>query len=126
MNFPKELKYSKTHEWVKFIDENTALIGISDFAQDELGGIVFANLPAVGDTVTEGNSFAELESVKAVSDVYSPLSGTIVEVNEEILDTLELINSDPYDAWLIKVEDIADTEGLMDAETYEEFIENEA
>lgn len=125
MNFPKELKYSKSHEWVKFIDENTALIGISDFAQDQLGGIVFVTLPEVGDDVTQGTSFAELESVKAVSDVYAPISGTVVEVNEKILDTLEMINADPYDAWLIKVEDVSETEELMDAEAYEEFIENE-
>lgn len=126
MNYPKELKYSKSHEWVKFIDEKTAWIGISDFAQDELGGIVFANLPEVGDMVTVGTPFAELESVKAVSDVYAPVTGTVVEVHEKLLDTLELINTNPYDAWLIKVEGITETEDLLDAEAYEEFIENEA
>ena len=126
MNYLKELKYRKSHEWVKFIDENTALIGISDYAQDALGQIVFVNFPEEGDTVTAGTTFADLESVKAVSDIYCPVSGVVVEVNETLLDAPESINNNPYESWLIKVENVTDTEDLMDAETYEKFIESEA
>ncbi|MGN0293893.1 MAG: glycine cleavage system protein GcvH [Lachnospiraceae bacterium] len=127
MNCPKELKYRKSHEWVKFIDESTALIGISDFAQDSLGGIVFVNLPEEGDEVTMGSTFADVESVKAVSDIYSPVSGVVAEVNEELLDAPETINDNPYDAWFIKVENITETEDdLMDADAYEEFAASEA
>lgn len=121
MNYPNELKYRKSHEWVKFIDESTALIGLSDFAQDSLGGIVFVNLPEEGDEVTAGTAFADVESVKAVSDVFSPISGVVAEVNEALLDAPESINEAPYDSWLIKVENISETEDLMDAETYEKF-----
>ncbi len=121
MNYPNELKYRKSHEWVKFIDESTALIGLSDFAQDSLGGIVFVNLPEEGDEVTAGTAFADVESVKAVSDVFSPISGVVAEVNEALLDAPESINEAPYDSWFIKVENISETEDLMDAETYEKF-----
>ena len=120
MNFPKELKYSKDHEWVKTEGE-TAIIGISDFAQDALGDIVFVNLPEAGDEVVAGEVFGDLESVKAVSDMLSPVSGTVAAVNEELADTPEILNSDPYGAWIIKVEGITDTEDLMDADAYEEF-----
>ncbi len=126
MNYPNELKYRKSHEWVKFIDESTALIGLSDFAQDALGDIVFVNLPEEGDEVTQGTAFADVESVKAVSDVFSPVSGTVAEVNEELLDAPESINNAPYDSWFIKVENISETEDLMDAETYENFTLTEA
>lgn len=121
MNYPNELKYRKSHEWVKFIDESTALIGLSDFAQDSLGDIVFVNLPEEGDEVTAGTAFADVESVKAVSDVFSPISGVVAEVNEALLDAPESINEAPYDSWFIKVENISETEDLMDAETYEKF-----
>lgn len=120
MNFPKELKYSKDHEWVKTEGE-TAIIGISDFAQDALGDIVFVNLPEAGDEVVAGEVFGDLESVKAVSDMLSPVSGTVAAVNEELADTPEILNSDPYGAWIIKVEGITDIEDLMDADAYEEF-----
>ncbi len=120
MNFPKELKYSKDHEWVKTEGE-TAIIGISDFAQDALGDIVFVNLPEAGDEVVAGEVFGDLESVKAVSDMLSPVSGTVAAVNEELADTPEILNSDPYGAWIIKVEGITDTEDLMDADAYAEF-----
>lgn len=126
MKYPTELKYRKSHEWVKFIDESTALIGLSDFAQDALGDIVFVNLPEEGDEVTEGTAFADVESVKAVSDVFSPVSGTVAEVNEALLDAPESINNAPYDSWFIKVENISGTEDLMDAETYENFTLTEA
>ena len=120
MNFPKELKYSKDHEWVKTEGE-TAIIGISDFAQDALGDIVFVNLPEAGDEVVAGEVFGDLESVKAVSDMLSPVSGTVAAVNEELADTPEILNSDPYGAWIIKVEGITDKEDLMDADAYAEF-----
>ncbi len=124
MNFPTELKYSKSHEWVK-MDGETAVIGISDFAQDALGDVVFVNLPEVGDDVTAEEAFGDVESVKAVSDLISPVTGTVVEINEDLLDSPELLNEDPYGAWLIKVEEIADTEELLDAEAYEAFCKEE-
>ena len=120
MNFPKELKHSNDHEWVKF-EGDTAIIGISDFAQDSLGDIVFINLPGEGDEVTAGEVFGDIESVKAVSDMSSPVSGTIVAVNEELSDAPEKLNSDPYGAWIIKVENVTDQTDLMDADAYEEF-----
>ena len=120
MNFPKELKYSNDHEWVKF-EGNTAIIGISDYAQDSLGDIVFINLPGEGDEVTAGEVFGDIESVKAVSDMSSPVSGTIVAVNEELSDAPEKLNSDPYGAWIIKVENVTAQTDLMDADAYEAF-----
>ena len=117
MNIPAELKYSKSHEWVK-MDGDVAVIGISDFAQDALGDVVFINLPAEGDSVTAGESFGDVESVKAVSDLVSPVTGVVLEVNEELLDHPELLNSDPYGAWLVEVEGITDKEDLLDAAAY--------
>lgn len=117
MNFPAELKYSKSHEWVK-MDGETAIIGISDFAQDALGDVVFINLPAEGDSVTAGQALGDVESVKAVSDVLSPVSGTVVAVNEALADAPETLNSDPYGAWIIKVEGVSETEELLDADAY--------
>ena len=119
MNFPAELKYSRDHEWVKMIDETTALIGISDFAQSELGDLVFVNLPVVGDEVTAGEAACDVESVKAVSDIVSPVSGVVAEVNTELEDSPEMLNEDPYGAWIFKVENITDFEELLDAEAYE-------
>ena len=124
MNFPAELKYSKDHEWVKF-EGDTAIIGISDFAQDALGDVVFVNLPGEGDEATAGEAFGDVESVKAVSDLVSPVSGTIVAVNEELADAPELLNSDPYGAWIIKVEGVTATEELLDAAAYEAFCQQE-
>jgi len=126
MTHPTDLMYSKSHEWVKFLDDTTALIGLTDYAQDALGDLVFVNLPEVGDEVAAGETFADVESVKAVSDVYSPVSGTVAEVNEELPDVPEMMNSDPYGAWLIKVENITDREALMTAEEYIAFYEKEA
>ena len=120
MNFPAELKYSKDHEWVKF-EGDTAIIGISDFAQDALGDVVFVNLPGEGDEATAGEAFGDVESVKAVSDLVSPVSGTIVAVNEELADAPEMLNSDPYGAWIIKVEGVTAQEELLDAAAYEAF-----
>ena len=124
MNFPAELKYTKDHEWMK-MEGDIAVIGISDFAQDALGDIVFINLPEVGDTVTAGESFGDVESVKAVSDVNSPLTGVVVEVNEDLADSPETLNEDPYGAWIIKVEQITETEELLDAAAYEAFCAEE-
>ena len=125
MNFPKELKYSKTHEWVRFEDETTAVIGITDFAQDQLGDLVFVNLPQEGDDVEAGEAFADVESVKAVSDVISPVSGTVDEVHADLADEPQMMNEAPYDAWFVKVKDITETEELMSAEEYEAFIAEE-
>ena len=124
MNFPAELKYTKDHEWMK-MEGDIAVIGISDFAQDALGDVVYINLPEVGDAVTAGESFGDVESVKAVSDVNSPVTGVVVEVNEELSDSPENLNSDPYGAWIIKVEQISETEDLMDAAAYEAFCAEE-
>ena len=124
MNFPAELKYTKDHEWM-VMEGDVAVIGISDFAQDALGDVVFINLPEVGDTVTAGESFGDVESVKAVSDVNSPVTGVIVEVNEELADSPENLNSDPYGSWIIKVENITATEELLDAAAYEAFCAEE-
>ena len=122
MNVLEELKYSKSHEWVKMVDENTALVGLSDYAQDALGDLVFVNLPEAGDEVTAGEPFADVESVKAVSDVYSPVTGTVEEVNEALLDAPESINESPYDAWLVKIGSVTDTEELMSAAEYEAYV----
>ena len=124
MNYPVELKYTKDHEWLK-MEGDIAVVGISDFAQDALGDVVFINLPEVGDTVTAGESFGDVESVKAVSDVNSPVTGVIVEVNEDLADSPEALNEDPYGAWIIKVEQVTETEDLMDAAAYEAFCAEE-
>lgn len=124
MNYPAELLYSKTHEWVK--EENdVAVIGISDFAQDALGDLVFINLPEVGDEVVAGEAFGDVESVKAVSDLVCPVSGTVCAINEELLDSPEMLNEEPYDAWIIKVEEITDREELLSAAEYEAFCAEE-
>ena len=124
MNYPVELKYTKDHEWMK-MEGDIAVIGISDFAQDALGDIVFINMPEVGDTVTAGEALGDVESVKAVSDVNSPVTGVVVAVNEELVDSPENLNSDPYGSWIIKVEQITETEELMDAAAYEAFCAEE-
>ena len=123
MNYPTNLQYSKSHEWV-MTDGDVAVVGISDFAQDALGDVVFVHLPQEGDTVTAGEPFGDVESVKAVSDLISPLSGTVCAVNEELLDAPEMLNSDPYGAWIIKVENVSGSEELLSASDYETFCEN--
>ena len=125
MNYPVELQYTKSHEWVK-TEGDVTVVGISDFAQDALGDVVFVNLPGVGDEVTAEEAFGDVESVKAVSDLISPVSGVVLEVNEELLDHPELLNSDPYGNWLIKVEQVTDTEELLDAAAYEAFLSGHA
>jgi glycine cleavage system H protein len=124
MNFPSELSYSKSHEWTKN-EDGVYVVGISDFAQDALGDVVFINLPAEGDDVTAGEAFGDVESVKAVSDLISPVTGTVCAVNEELVDAPELLNSDPYGAWIIKVENVSAVEELLDAGAYEAFCQEE-
>ena len=118
MTFNPDLKYTKSHEWVR-MDGDVAVVGISDFAQDALGDLVFVNLPQVGDEVTAGEAFGDVESVKAVSDLMSPVTGVVCEINEELLDAPENLNNDPFGAWIIKVENVTDTEELLDPAAYE-------
>lgn len=122
MNFPEELMYVKSHEWIKNNRDGTYLIGITDYAQDALGDLVFVNLPEEGDSVEKGETFADVESVKAVSDVFSPVTAVIEAVNEELADDPAQINSDPYGAWFIKVNNLTDHEELLSAKEYEEFV----
>ena len=124
MLFPAEMKYSKDHEWTKE-EDGVVVIGISDFAQDALGDVVFVNLPGEGDEVTAGEAFGDVESVKAVSDLVSPVTGTVCAVNEDLLDEPEQLNKAPYDAWLIKVENVTDTSDMLDAAAYETFCAQE-
>ncbi|MDY3224447.1 MAG: glycine cleavage system protein GcvH [Candidatus Faecousia sp.] len=124
MNYPTELKYSRTHEWVK-MEDGVAVIGISDFAQDALGDVVFVNLPAVGDEVIAGETFGDVESVKAVSDLICPVTGVVCAVNDELEDAPENLNSDPYGSWIIKVEGITGEEELLAADAYEAFCAEE-
>lgn len=122
MEIRDELRYSEDHEWV-LIDGDVAVIGITDYAQNELGDLVFVNLPEVGDDVESGETFADVESVKAASDVLSPVDGKVVEINEELLDAPEKINETPYDAWFVKVADFSEGEGLMSADDYKAYVE---
>ena len=118
MNYPNDLQYSRDHEWLR-MEDGVAVIGISDFAQSELGDVVFVNLPEVGDETTAGEPFGDVESVKAVSDLVCPVTGAVCAVNEELLDAPEKLNEDPYGTWIIKVENVTDTEELLTAEQYE-------
>lgn len=124
MSIPKDLRYTQEHEWVK-VEGNKVRVGITDFAQHELGDIVFVELPEVGDTVTLNEPFGSVESVKTVSELYSPVSGTVVEVNEALSDSPEFVNESPYEnAWMIVIElsNEAEVEALLTAEAYEELI----
>ena len=124
MNTPKELRYTKEHEWVK-VEGNTVVVGITDFAQNELGDIVFVELPEVGDEVTLDQPFGSVESVKTVSELYAPVSGTVIAINEELSDSPELVNESPYEtAWMIKVElsNTLEVEQLLTPEAYKEVI----
>ncbi len=123
MNIPKELKYSREHEWVR-VEGNKATVGITDFAQHELGDVVFVELPAKGTVVTAGKSFSVVESVKAVSDIYAPVSGTVTAVNDALTDAPETINEDPYGAgWIavIEMSDPGELASLLDSADYEKF-----
>lgn len=122
MNFPAELRYTADHEWIKIESGNIAVVGITDFAQSELGDIVFIDINTVGQTLTEGEIFGSVEAVKTVSDLFLPVAGKILEVNATLNNSPELVNSDPYGAgWMIKLEleNPADLDALMDAEAYQ-------
>ena len=124
MNFPEKLKYTKDHEWIR-IEGSTGFIGITDYAQGELGDIVFVELPAAGKKVEFGQVFGTVEAVKAVSDLYSPVTGEVVEVNKKIHDSPELVNKDPYEqGWMIKVkvEKPAELDALLDVEAYKKLV----
>ena len=124
MEFPEGLRYSTEHEWVR-VEGGRAVVGVTDFAQDSLGDVVYVALPPVGSAVSAGGSCGEIESTKSVSDVYSPVSGTVVAVNEALEATPELVNSDPYgDGWIFEVEMSAagEPDGLLDAAAYRELV----
>lgn len=121
---PADLRYLETHEWVRSTD-GTAVVGITDFAQDELGDIVFVELPATGDDLVAGEAFGVIESIKAVSDLYAPVSGTVTAVNEELVDRPELVNDDPYDdGWMLEVDldDPDELDELLEPAAYEDSI----
>ena len=124
MSTPKNLKYSPSHEWVK-VEGDTLLIGITDYAQKELGDLVFINLPNPGDKITKDEAFADVESVKAVSDIISPVNGVIAQANEALLDRPELINQDAYAAWIVKAKDVSGLDDLLTADQYAELISKE-
>jgi glycine cleavage system H protein len=122
---PENLKYAKTHEWSKAEADNVVRIGITDFAQEELGDLVYIELPEVGKQLKAGDQCAVVESVKTASDLYSPVTGVVVAINEDVSDSPEQVNDEPYDTWLfcIKADNLADLDGLMDATAYQEMIE---
>ncbi len=127
MDFPEGLKYSKEHEWV-LVENDVAIIGITEFAQGELGDIVFVELPEVGEKISKDDPFGSLESVKAVSDNFAPISGAVVEINDDLKENSEAINEDPYgDGWMIKVQmtDMDELKDLMSSDDYAEFIEQQ-
>lgn len=124
MTNPRDLKYTKEHEWAR-IEGNRVTVGITHYAQEALGDVVFVELPGVGDKIIEGEGFGTVESVKSVSDLYAPVSGEVVEVNDNVLDSPETVNTDPYGAaWMIVVEiaDPTEVDKLLSAEQYEEFL----
>ena len=117
---PRELKYSKDDEWLRY-EGDVAYVGITDYAQHELGDLVFVNRPEVDDEVVAGEAFGDVESVKAVADVMSPVSGVVLEVNEDLLDDASLINSDPFGSWFIKIGSITGEDELMTADEYDAY-----
>jgi len=127
MGYPADFKYTKEHEWIK-IDGNSGTIGITDHAQQALGDIVFVELPKVGTTISAGKSFGTVESVKAVSDLYAPVSGTVAEVNQELSTAPEKVNSEPHQAWMVKVTlaNPGETNSLLSAADYEKFVAEES
>ena len=123
-SLPENLKYAKTHEWAKLEDDNLIRIGITDFAQSELGDLVFIELPKLGRNLVAGEQCAVIESVKTASDLFSPVAGEVVAINEDVVDAPELVNGDAYDTWLfcVKADDLTELDALMDAESYREMI----
>lgn len=129
MNYPDDVVYTREHEWAREEDGGRVRVGISDFAQDALGDVVYVDLPEVGTDVRAGEPFGEVESTKSVSDVYSPVNGTVAERNAALEDSPELVNEDPYgDGWMLVVEatDVSELEGLLSADQYREFVETES
>lgn len=122
----KELKYTKSHEWVEFTEDNKCRIGLSEYAVEELGDLVFIDLPEEGDEVEVEEVFADVESVKAVSEVFSPVTGVVTAVNEELLDQPELVNESPLEAWFVEVSEITEADDMLTKEEYDEFIREEA
>ena len=124
MSYPADLKYTKEHEWIR-IDGNTGTIGITDFAQQQLGDVVYVELPDVGSTITAGQVFGTIESVKAVSELFAPVTGEVVETNASLKDRPDHVNSKPHETWVVKVKlaNAGDTGGLMDAAAYEQLIQ---
>ena len=128
MNFPDDIKYHKEHTWAR-VDGNKAQVGITDYAQDSLGDVVYIDIPEVDAEIVANNEISEIESTKATSSVIAPVSGTIADVNEELEESPEIINEDPYvKGWILTVElsDPSELDGLMDASAYEKFVEEEA
>ena len=128
MTFPEDLKYSKEHEWVR-VKGNVATVGVTDYAQDQLGEIVFVELPNEGEEFAKGEAFGVVESVKSVNDVYVPVSGKIMEINDPVVDSPEIVNEDPYsEGWLVKIEmsDPKDLKDLMTVTQYEAYIKEES
>lgn len=126
-NIPEELKYSKDHEWV-LVEDDVATIGITDYAQESLGDVVFVELPNEGDNFNAHDPFGSVESVKAVSEIFTPIGGEVIETNEDLNDTPEVVNDDPYgDAWMVKMkmDNPGEVDGMMSAEEYEEYLESE-
>ncbi len=128
MNFPDNLKYSKEHEWVMMVENNVALIGITEYAQSELGDVVYVELPEVGEKIAKDDPFGSVESVKAVSDLFSPVSCSVIEVNDSLSDSPELVNEDSYeDGWMIKVQmsDKQELKDLLAPDEYGEYVERQ-
>jgi len=123
MYIPEGLNYTNTHEWIKKLDNGILEIGLSDYAQQELGDIVFINLPKTGDTLKAGSVFADVESVKAVSEIYSPMDCRVIEINQDLLNSPELVNQSPYTAWLVRIEcGVVDEKVLLSADEYRALI----
>lgn len=125
MNILPNLKYTKSHEWVEFLSETTVRVGITDFAQSHMGDIVFVNLPSEGGEAAVGATLTDIESVKAVEDIYSPVTGIIARVNGELDGAPEKINESPYEAWIVEIADVTATEALLDAAAYADLCEAE-
>jgi len=126
MSYPADRKYTKQHEWIQ-ANGNTATVGITDHAQEELGDIVFVDLPKIGAELTAGETFGSVESVKAVSDLFAPVSGTVAETNQELATAPEKVNKDPHGSWMMKItlKDAGELNGLLSAEDYEKFVTEE-
>ncbi|WP_428654076.1 glycine cleavage system protein GcvH [Runella sp.] len=123
MIFPAELKYTKDHEWIRFEDDDTAVVGVTDFAQKELGDIVYVDITTVGQTIEEGEIFGSVEAVKTVSDLFIPISGEILEFNDELEASPELVNEDPYGkGWMVRIKVTGSTDGLLSVDEYKALI----